>query len=206
MKKVFLVAALAVLGMSQTDAQVKFGVKAGPQITNLIGDDSGDDRQAKVGVNVGAYANIRFSEQLAFQPELQYSLQGNKYTEREEILGTTYKYENKANLSYINLPLMLKWYAYDGLNFEFGPQVGFNVGAKYKTTAIATNSEGTVTTESDGDIDDIETVDFGLNIGAGYELPMGLNFGLRYTHGLTDIVKDRDVKNSVIALGIGYTF
>lgn len=206
MKKVFLVAALAVLGMSQTDAQVKFGVKAGPQITNLIGDDVSDDKEAKVGVNVGGYANIRFSEQLAFQPELLFSLQGNKQTEKEEALGTTTTWESKNNLSYINVPLMLKWYAYEGLNFEFGPQVGFNVGAKNETTMKISNNDGTITTESDRDIENIETVDFGLNIGAGYELPMGLNFGLRYTHGLTNIVKDVDAKNSVIALGIGYTF
>lgn len=206
MKKVFLVAALAVFGMSQSDAQVKFGVKAGPQITNLIGDDVSDDKEAKVGVNVGGYANIRFSEQLAFQPELLFSLQGNKQTEKEEALGTTTTWESKNNLSYINVPLMLKWYAYEGLNFEFGPQVGFNVGAKYENTMKITNNNGTITTESDGDLDNIETVDFGLNIGAGYELPMGLNFGLRYTHGLTNIVKDVDAKNSVIALGVGYTF
>lgn len=206
MKKVFLVAALAVFGMSKSDAQVKFGVKAGPQITNLIGDDVSDDKEAKVGVNVGGYANIRFSEQLAFQPELLFSLQGNKQTEKEEALGTTTTWESKNNLSYINVPLMLKWYAYEGLNFEFGPQVGFNVGAKNETTMKISNNNGTITTESDGDIKNIETVDFGLNIGAGYELPMGLNFGLRYTHGLTNIVKDFDAKNSVIALGVGYTF
>ena len=202
----FLIAALAVFGMSQTNAQVKFGVKAGPQLTNLIGDGTSDEREAKVGVNVGGYANIRFSEQLAFQPELLYSLQGNKYSDEYEIAGTRTKIENNANLSYINVPLMLKWYAYEGLNFEFGPQIGFNVGNKNKTTTIVSNNEGTVTTETEGDIKDIETVDFGLNIGAGYELPMGLNFGLRYSHGLTDIVKDSDIKNSVFALGIGYTF
>lgn len=196
MKKMFLIAALAVFGMSQSDAQVKFGVKAGPQLTNLIGDDT--DGDMKFGFNIGGYANIRFSEQFAFQPELLYSLQGNK----GEYMGT----DVTNNLSYINIPLMMKWYAYDGLNFEFGPQVGFNVASKVKV-------DGSAFDLADGDYDfdevygeDPETVDFGVNIGAGYELPMGLNFGIRYTHGLTDIVKDVDMKNSAISLGIGYTF
>lgn len=205
MKKMFLIAALAVFGMSQTDAQVKFGVKAGPQLTNFIGDDA-EDAESKIVFHVGGYANIRFSEQLAFQPELQFSALGAKNESTTTVLGTTTKDVVKANLSNINVPLMLKWYAYDGLNFEFGPQIGFNVGAKGKYTRTVTNDEGTATTEFESDIEDIETVDFGLNIGAGYELPMGLNFGIRYTHGLTDIYKDADVKNSVFALGIGYTF
>lgn len=205
MKKLFLVAALAVFGMSQTNAQVKFGVKAGPQLTNFIGDDA-EDAESKIGFHVGGYANIRFSEQLAFQPELQFSALGAKNETTTTVLETTTKDVVKANLSNINVPLMLKWYAYEGLNFEFGPQIGFNVGAKGKYTRTVTNDEGTFTTEFESDIEDIETVDFGLNIGAGYELFNGLNFGIRYTHGLTEVIKDSDLKNSVFALGIGYTF
>lgn len=206
MKKLFLVAALAVFGMSQTNAQVKFGVKAGPQITNLVGNDD-LDANSKVGFNVGGYANIRFSEQLAFQPELLYSFQGAKAEETVSIEGATSKTEAKLNLSYIQVPLMLKWYAYDGLNFEFGPQVAFNVAGKQKVKNTITGAgplDGT--TEVSSDIDDLETIDFGLNIGAGYELSNGLNFGIRYTHGLTEVIKDSDLKNSVFALGIGYTF
>lgn len=197
MKKVFLVAAIAVLGLSQTDAQVKFGIKAGPQLTNLVGDDV-EELDSKIGFNVGGYANIRFSEQFAFQPELVYSLQGAK----GEAFGT----DVTLNTSYINVPLMVKWYAYDGLNFEFGPQVGFNVASKVKV-------DGSTLEIADGTYDfdevygeDPETVDFGVNIGAGYELPMGLNFGLRYSLGLTDIMKDSDAKNSVFSLGVGYSF
>ena len=197
MRKMFLIAALAVFGMSQSNAQVKFGVKAGPQLTNIAGDDF-DKSDSKFGFMAGGYANIRFSEQFAFQPELLYSLQGTK----SEVMGT----DVTTNHSYINIPLMMKWYAYDGLNFEFGPQVGFNVGAKVKV-----DGSGTDLVDGNYDFDEVygedtETVDFGVNIGAGYELPMGLNFGIRYGLGLTDIVKDTDGKNSVISLGIGYSF
>jgi len=205
MKKMFLIAALAVVGMGQSDAQVKFGVKAGPQLTNLVGNDDAD-AESKFGFHVGGYANIRFAEQFAFQPEILYSMQGAKQESNYEEFGITYHDEDKVELSYINIPLMMKWYAYDGLNFEFGPQIGFNVGAKAKGDSTITDGDTTVTSSYDEDIDDIETVDFGLNIGAGYEMPMGLNFGIRYGLGLTEFVKDSDMKNSVISLGIGYTF
>lgn len=205
MKKMFLAAAIAVLGLSQSDAQVNFGVKAGPQLSNLVGNDD-VDASTKFGFHAGAYANIRISEQFAFQPELLYSMQGAESEMTYEEFGITYRDEDKIQLSYINVPLMMKWYAYDGLNFEFGPQIGFNVAAKAKGESTVTNGDGSITTSYDEDIDDIETVDFGLNIGAGYELPMGLNFGIRYALGLTEIQKDSDLKNSVISLGIGYSF
>lgn len=205
MKKMFLIAGLAVLGMNQSDAQVKFGVKAGPQLTNLVGNDD-VDANSRFGFQAGGYANIRFSEQLAFQPEVLYSMQGAESEESATAFGITTRDESKINLSYINVPLMLKWYAYDGLNFEFGPQVGFNVAAKSENKETISSEDGTIINETDGDIDDIETVDFGLNIGAGYEMANGLNFGLRYGLGLTEIVKDSDLKNSVFSLGIGYSF
>lgn len=203
----FLVAAIAVLGISQTDAQVKFGVKAGPQLSNLVGNDD-IDSESKFGIQAGAYANIRISESFAFQPEVLYSMQGAKQESTQDLGIGTYRVEDKVKLDYINVPLMVKWYAYDGLNFEFGPQVGFNVSAKAEGERRLISGEGDsqIMTSYDQDIDDVESVDFGLNIGAGYELPMGLNFGVRYGLGLTEIVKDSDVKNSVFSFGIGYSF
>lgn len=193
MKKILFIALLAI-GANSLDAQTKFGVKAGAQITNWTGDDA-DGLDSKVGFQVGGYANIRFSEQFAFQPELLLSTQGAK--------GEEDGIKIKFNTTYINVPLMMKWYAYQGLNFEFGPQVGFNVGSKIK----AETPVGDVDMDFDEVFaDDVETINFGLNIGAGYELPMGLNFGVRYGLGLTDIMKDADAKDSVISLGVGYTF
>lgn len=193
MKKILFIALLAISANS-LDAQTKFGVKAGAQITNWTGDGA-EGLDSKVGFNVGGYANIRFSEQFAFQPELLLSTQGAK--------GEEDGIEIKFNTTYINVPLMMKWYAYQGLNFEFGPQVGFNVGSKIK----AETPVGDVDMDFDEVFaDDVETINFGLNIGAGYELPMGLNFGVRYGLGLTDIMKDADAKDSVISLGVGYTF
>ena len=169
-------------------------------MTNFVGDDA-ENSDMKLGFNVGGYANIRFSEQLAFQPELLFSMQGDK--NEETIFGEEITTTN--TLSYINVPLMMKWYAYDGLNFEFGPQVGFNVGAKGKVEGL----DGSI----ESDWEDNATVDFGVNIGAGYEMANGLNFGLRYGRGLTSVsdAEDADgdkfkIYNSVISLGIGYTF
>lgn len=184
MKKLLLSAAFAVCSVIAVNAQeIKFGVKAGPQITNLTGDDMYDELDSKFGFHAGVYANIKFGgDQFAFQPELLFSTQGAKTD------------NTKLNLTYLNVPLMVKWYAYEGFNVEFGPQVGFNMSAKAKYD------------DHSADIDDIETIDFGLNIGAGYELESGINFGIRYGLGLTEIAKEEGPKNSVFSLSVGYTF
>lgn len=205
MKKTILIAAVAVLGMKGVEAQVTYGIKAAPQITNLVGDDA-DDIKSKVGFNAGVYMNYRVSDQFAIQPEVQYSTQGGKAEFSNTDAGITTKVDAKAKLDYINVPLMVKWYAYDGLNFEFGPQVGFNTSAKYEATTTVSGGGAAGTYEVKEDIDDIQKTDFGLNFGVGYELPAGLNVGFRYTHGLTDVVKDLKAKNSVMALSLGYTF
>src|SRR5690606_13761242 len=100
-----------------------------------------------------------------------------------------------------------------GFNFEFGPQVGFNVAAKGNSTTTITGCDFDQTLEQDEDNDVISTVDFGVSIGAGYVMENGLNFGLQYGRVLTSVYDFEDANgdkakafNSVISLGVGYTF
>lgn len=214
MKKLLLSVAFAICSVIAVNAQeVKFGVKAGPQIANFNGGVLHDafDKSSKFGFHAGVYANIKFGgDQFAFQPELLFSTQGVKVDGKfsQTIMGETINYsaDIKYNLTYLNVPLMVKWYAYEGFNVEFGPQVGFNISGKTKGDVTASALGITITENIDGDIEDIETIDFGLNIGAGYELESGLNFGIRYALGLTETAKEKGPKNSVFSLGVGYTF
>ena len=51
--------------------------------------------------------------------------------------------------------------------------------------------------------------DFGLGIGAEYNLPMGLFFDANFTLGLTNLAAKQskaDIKNRVIQIGVGYKF
>lgn len=208
MKKVLLFVALMTVGFT-VNAQTKFGVKAGAQLTNLTGSDDLDTK-SKFGFYVGGFANISLTEQFAFQPELLISSQGAKqeFSESETIGGVSYssKVDVKYNLMYLQIPLMMKWYAYDRFNLEFGPQIGLNLSAKMKGD-ISESMAGIEYSESfDEKMEDVESMDFSLNIGAGYEMENGLSFGVRYGLGLTEIQKETDAKNSVISFGVGYSF
>ena len=101
MKKLMLLAAVAVFGLSNVNAQeVKFGVKAGVNFASLTGDDA-DGLDGKTGFHVGGVAVIGISEKFAVQPELVYSSQGAKDTEE----GVDVDY----NLDYINLPVLANY-------------------------------------------------------------------------------------------------
>lgn len=203
MKKVLPIVSAIVLfvfGGTVAAQETSFGAKAGVNLANLTGDDVGDT-DMKIGLHLGGYANIMFSDLLGLSPELLFSTQGAKSeTETTIPFFGTIKAKGNLKLTYINVPLLLKVVPTEGFNIHVGPQIGFLLSAK---SELEVNGES-----SDEDVkDSFKSTDFGLAAGAGYELPSGLNFGLRYNTSLGSIYDgDGDGKNSVIQVSAGYTF
>lgn len=191
MKKVLLTAA-AIFAFGFANAQsVKFGVKGGLNFANLTGD--AEDNSMRVSFHVGGLAEIKLTNKFAIQPELLFSSQGAKF-------DTNTSEKLVYDLSYINIPVMAKFYATPQFYLEAGPQISFIVSAKAKY---------------DGDSEDIKdefnSTDFGLGLGAGYNFTDNLYAGLRYNAGLSNIADVPDSSNfetgnSVIALSVGYKF
>ena len=183
MKKNFLVAVIAVVGFSNVNAQkIKFGVKGGFNLASVSGKNT-TSKEVVTSFNLGFLAEIPVSTKFSFQPELMYSGQGYSFNDQT------------IALSYLNVPLMGKYYVAKGLSAEAGPQIGFLFSAKNEDINVK---------------DYFKNVDFGVNFGLGYKLDNGLNFGARYNMGLTDInnVKDSSgtIKNSVFQFSVGYVF
>ncbi|MES2573566.1 MAG: porin family protein [Bacteroidota bacterium] len=182
MKKIIL-SAVAVLAFGFANAQdVKFGAKAALNVSNLDGDIDGS---SLIGFQVGGFAEIKFSEKFAIQPELVYSTQGAK----TEAFGP----EVDIKLAYINIPVLAKYYVAKSFSVEAGPQVGFLLSA-----------------DVDGeDVKDIfSSTDFGIAAGLGYDFTENLSAGVRYYLGLSNAldVSGADSKNSVLAVSVGYKF
>ncbi|MFH6969214.1 porin family protein [Flavobacterium sp. FlaQc-28] len=183
MKKLLLLAVLTVLGFANVNAQeIKFGAKGGLNFATVSGDNTkGIDYVT--AFNLGVLSEIPISEKFSFQPELMYSGQGYSFN------------ENTIALSYLNLPLMGKYYVTKGFSVEAGPQIGFLLAAKNEKINVK---------------DSFNTFDFGVNFGLGYKLENGLNFGVRYNLGLTDInnVDNSSIKNKngVFQVSVGYFF
>jgi opacity protein-like surface antigen len=203
MKKIIL-SAVAVLAFGFTNAQgVKFGVKAALNVATLTGDV--EDASSLVGFQVGGFAEIKISEKFAVQPELMYSAQGGENSTSESFGGDTFNSEVKYKLGYINIPVMAKYYVAKSFSLEAGPQIGFLVSAKGDYTF----SGGGESESGSEDIKDtVSSVDFGLNVGAGYDFTENLSAGLRYNFGLTNVNDEgaADVNNGVFSVSLGYKF
>ncbi len=192
MKKLLLTAA-AVFAFGFANAQeVKFGVKAGLNMTTITGGEFSGG--TKAGFHIGGLAEIKLTDKFAIQPELLFSTKGSSYA--------FFGIDVDQNLSYVDMPVMAKYFVIEGLSIEAGPNVGFLVAAELKGDGEDVDNK-----------DDLKSVDFGLNFGAGYELKNGLMFQARYNIGLADISEEEDgdpytfdEKNAGFSLSVGYKF
>jgi len=181
--------------------EVKFGPKAGVNFATVNGKDA-DDAKMLTGFHVGAFAEIKFNDKFAIQPEVLYSAQGAK--------GKDEGVEVKAKYDYINVPIMAKYYVTENLAFELGPYVGFLMKAEQEGGSVSIDTK-----------DFSNSIDFGAGAGASFNLDNGFFVGARYNLGLTKIPKKAemelmpgvtmeseaaDVKNGVIQVSVGYKF
>ncbi len=193
---ILMIGAITTANAQSSDALTpSFGIKGGVNFASITGDDF-DSPDSRTSFHVGLLAEFPLTEMFSLQAEALYSGQGFESDLDGEIFGGEGKVEYQ--LDYINVPVLAKVYILDGLSIEAGPQFGFKVNEEIDANANA----------DDGDLnlDEAEDFDFGVAAGVTFETPMGLFATGRYTQGFTDIVNNRDVKNSVFQIGIGYKF
>ena len=180
------------IGIAQGQ-EVKFGVKGGLNLMKISNNQlSGNN---KVGFHIGGLVEFKLSDKFAIQPELLYSTKGTK----QDFYGI----QLITNLSYIDLPIMAKFFVTKGLSIEAGPQIGYLVSEKG-----ISNSELVIYQAGN-----YNKMDYGLNLGAGYVLENSLLFQVRYYLGLADISKIYPYSNTNIIdhnkgfqLSVGYQF
>ncbi|RZJ50010.1 MAG: PorT family protein [Flavobacterium sp.] len=205
-RNILVIAAILMFGLSNAQ-ETKFGLKGNLNISNFTGDTEGLDLKSRVGFNVGGFVAIKISEKFTLQPEVLYSAQGTNIDNfGADIEGNFYTADVKFKLAYINIPVMFKYYAAEKFNIEAGPQIGFLTSAKTSTKVNGFNQ----TVEQDVK-DNFESIDFGVNLGVGYDFTEHFSAGARYNIGLSNIAKteagdDTKLHNSVFSFGVGYKF
>lgn len=158
----------------------QYGIKAGVNFAELFGVDAIPESDRKIGYSFGIYATYKINSSLKIQPELIWSLQGEKSDKK-----------GRYDISYLNIPIMMKW-SEGRFYSEIGPQVGL----------LTINTSKSVPDEIR--LTDFETFDFSVVAGVGFQIDEELAIGMRYVQGLTNIVQGRDLKNSVIYIGLSY--
>ncbi len=205
---VFAVLFISAQNTQSSGSQIKFGIKAGMNFASLYGDMN--SAGIRPGVYAGFYARIPVSDKFSVQPEVLYSMQGadsdnyyywNGYWYYES--GTEQKYE----LDYINVPIMVQYEIIKGLRAELGPQFSFAVNKKHKFRYYDRNFNNQYISSDK----DLNSFDVGLNMGINYELPSGINFAARYSIGFinvndSNLYGDYDIRNNVFSAGVGFSF
>lgn len=220
MKKIVLV--LLALSLSQVgfSQKVKWGAKAGYNLSNFDGDYDGIDYVS--GFHIGGVSEATLSEKLALQVELLYSQEGGKYSFEVNEPPFLIKASEKVKLGYLNLPVTAKYYVVDRLSLEAGPQIGLLLSGETQYDSSVT-IDGETTNESGTiDIKDrLKSISYGLNLGLGYEFKNKLFLQARYHLGLNDIAKENTadseeedpiglnpekLKNQGFQFSVGYKF
>lgn len=188
MKKL-LVIALLVYSSTGLAQHFSIGLKGGTNISNFTGGDFSEvKKKSKIGFYGGGYLNFWAGKNFSIQPEVLVSTQGVKIEDAGETTN--------LSLTYIDVPVMLKFRSDGGFYFEGGPQVGFKISEDV--------GDGTVK-------DFFKNLDLSLGAGLGYHSRSGFGIGARYLVGLTKLgnldpsLVDPNFKNSVIQIGIFYT-
>jgi hypothetical protein len=185
MKKILLLF-LALLACTTVYCQTsQLGFKAGVNYANIGGDAAGVE--SRIAFHAGLFCIIKPSDHFAFQPELVFSRQGAMVVSNNDV---------RLNYDYINLPLMVSYYATKAFFIVAGPQSGVVVGAKI--------TDGT---DSEDIKDQINSPDLAFGIGFGLDLGAS-TLSLRYNAGLSstsDGFRDSDkYPNQVLQLSAGF--
>jgi hypothetical protein len=197
MKKVFLAMAMllvshVVFGQESFLSRFHFGLKAGINSSNF--ENANFDTDMLTGFHVGAIVNFALTDKWSIQEEFLYSTQGAKI-KNGFALG-----DKELKLSYVSVPILVKYHSNLGIYGEIGGQANILVEDAKNT----------------GFEDFADKIDGGAVAGLGYQFKSGpvkgLGIGARYYYGFTNVGKftsstiNSDFKNSMIQGSLFYIF
>ncbi|MFZ2286365.1 MAG: porin family protein [Bacteroidales bacterium] len=220
---------ILVLSVTALQAQVTFGVVAGPNFQNMVGKDSDDDKLSNgllVGFHAGVSASIPIAPDFYFQTGLLFSQKGSKNNMvLFPVKASGDDYNTTTRISYIDLPLRLLFrpqFSSGHIIVGFGPYVALGIGGTQKvdygslpTMEQKVKFKSEISDEERWDPENayFKRFDAGADIFAGYELEMGLYLLLKTQLGLLNMIPalesggdQPNLKNTGFGLSVGYNF
>lgn len=225
---------LILLGFTiSSTAQVDFGVKAGLNL-NDFGQSVEDEAfeiptKMRPGFHIGVVVDYGLTEALSLTSGLTYIVKGTSLDLEENLdNGESVDGSSYINFAYLEIPINLT-YRKNNFSVFGGPYIGLGIGGKLKSDYTLTTDFGSFDVNEEtkikpaygeinsGDLaideDAYNGLDFGINLGVGYEVgPVVI--GLSYSLGFVDLEpkfegldKDDDkITNRVISLSGTYMF
>jgi hypothetical protein len=210
---------LVLITLHLSAQETHFGAKAGVNFSSISSNEPDYSVSMRAGLHIGGGVNLGISDNFSLNVDLLYTQKGAKqeteYTEINNSVTITRSQESKVRLSYIELPVLARYKLESGIYFNGGVYFAFLAGYKDEYTIIQTVNNGNninTSTESGSSTDDagIRGTDIGLKLGLGYEFESGLDIGLNYGYGISNIIDidgwPYNYHNGVISLTVGYWF
>src|SRR5690625_4328955 len=198
--KVFLSILLTVVVFELGFSQVRFGLRGSAGITNITNVHQESKSRTGFQIGVSALIPILNNDILYFEPEINYSAQGEFYVP-SKIYPEADK--QKIFMDYINIPLIAKLYFSDAENELFGvlgQYVGFKVGDTIESIDKPTELDDNKYNRLDGC----------ASIGYLYGLKKRIGLSVRHNYGFVDQGEsdavDKNNSSSELYFGARYIF
>lgn len=178
MKKLFFGIACLAFPFLLSAQGVGVGIKGGVNFANVAAEDI--STSSITDYHIGAYVNINLSESFGITPEILWTGQGAEFEDVE------------FNTDWVSVPVMLRFKPAPLISLEVGPQFSFLTNAELGGNDVK---------------DQLKNNSFGLAMGAGVHFPLGINAGLRYILGFTNMneVSDDEIKDRTFQIYVGWT-
>lgn len=202
---------LAAYGL--TAQETRFGIKTGLNYSTIIGDQT-EGINPRLSGHLGVFAEIRFTDRFAFQPELVYSSQGFQFNtdlfviDRQDPTIDGADFKTAVQLNYLIVPILANFSILERLSIQVGPQFGFLLNQVTKLK----NFDG-IDTDA---LDDRQSVngrfqlDYGVAAGVAYTLTDQFALSGRIYQGVRNRLNgsfgDLQNYNTSIQLSVNYLF
>ena len=206
MKRVILALVAVAMFSLTSQAQIKFGAKAGMNLSRF----TEVKWNIKPGFHAGAYAQINLMPKFSLQADLMYSMQGGityYHVPLYYFISDTYT-KIYQKLHYVLMPITFQCTPIKYLTIEAGPQFGFALKASHFNKEFFKGVEDTERSrEYIHDREAYNLFDFGLVAGLNFNIIKNINIYARYVIGVTDVfLRNEYARNQNIMFGVGYTF
>jgi hypothetical protein len=187
MKKGLLIFALLIFAAA---AQAQIGVRAGIGSSNFSNGDVQRGFTPLIRPHFGAYYGMKATEKLTVEPGLFFSGKGIR-----TCCNSITNKEFEESLSYLDIPVLVRYAFSPAFNVFAGPQAGFLLARTYTSV----DQKFTDTAPVGG-------YEIGGVLGLGYQLTPELNLQTSYDFGIVPFKYfQADINNTVFKLSVGYT-
>jgi long-subunit fatty acid transport protein len=183
MKKIasiLIISFLTVATSAQSLIPMKYGIKFGANISNIISTPNEGvnniETSSQIGIAGGFYMEIALNDKWYINPELIYSQKGASFTyeythDYDPNQSDVHNTSNELKLAYVELNPTISYKATNKLALNFGPSVSFILNPDY-TILNDKGQNDNLNSHSelpDGTYEE-ETIDVGVNLGISYYL------------------------------------